>query len=745
LYPTRYLGQSPDWPFLNEEKKYALCQPLTNENGELVFEAEYKGEKHKYKPEAVMGVFFSKLKQNWIKKGYNIKDVVVSVPDYMIAHERNALVEAIKIADLNCTSLVNESSAISLNYGLFRRNQFDEKTPKIVGFVDMGETKTSVFFTSFTKNTHKVISVTTDRFCGARDIDYILMEHFGGKFKQKYGCDPLKSTKCKLRLLDTIAKMRKILTGNRETSLNIDSLMDDEDMNFMVTRDEFESLAAPIINKFRQTILNALAEAKLKVSDISSVEMVGDAVRIPILQQIVKETYGMELSKTLSPDECVARGTALYAAMNSPHFSLKDFNFEHCNTYSIIFEYPFVKNDQIEIRTTKLIQRNELFPSRKSIKFTEKQIPKETVLDLKFFYSQEEVTFLKNNLLKNYMISIPQVKEEQYTLVMEFYLDQNCLFTLDKAFINEVYYEDKVIPVTTTPTTTTTTPNTTTENTTTTTPTTETKPEEKVEKIKKERKTNCIIKLVNCTYGNNPSLLTSLIQREQTQENDDKTIKYVKDKRNELETFMYSTREKLQNGLNGFFDEKEAEILIKIMANTEEWMYNNLEETYVKEKIEEHYNLVTVPGNRIYRRKTHWENIDKAMIDAKASLNGNIKKFEEDNRLNKTETEDMKKVIEGFNDYYNITFPVCIKSPKFMDPPVDYANIEKATKEFEDKVKKIYSEADKRIREAEKKIQEAERKLREEEKKKQEEQAKAATTTSTEPTTTSGDQKMQVD
>ena len=144
---------------------------------------------------------------------------------------------------------------------MFRRNQFDEKTAKIVGFVDMGQSKTSIFFTSFTRNNHKVISVTTDRFCGARDIDYILMEHFGGKFKQKYGCDPLKSTKCKLRLLDTIAKCRKILTGNRETSLNIDSLMEDEDMNYNITREEFESLAAPVINKFKQLIVTALADA----------------------------------------------------------------------------------------------------------------------------------------------------------------------------------------------------------------------------------------------------------------------------------------------------------------------------------------------------------------------------------------------------------------------------------------------------------------------------------------------------
>lgn len=88
--------------------------------------------------------------------------------------------------------------------------------------------------------------------------------------------------------------------------------------------------------------------------------------------------------------------------MNSPFFSLKDFNFEHCNTYSIVFEYPFVKNDQVELRSTKLIQKNELFPSRKSIKFSEKQIPKESSLEVKFFYSHEELPFLKQNLLSKF-------------------------------------------------------------------------------------------------------------------------------------------------------------------------------------------------------------------------------------------------------------------------------------------------------------------------------------------------------
>ena len=70
--------------------------------------------------------------------------------------------------------------------------------------------------------------------------------------------------------------------------------------------------------------------------------MVGEAVRTPIIQQVIKEIFGMEVSKSLMPDECVARGSTLFAAMNSPYFTFKDFNLEHFNYYSLSIEYPFL-------------------------------------------------------------------------------------------------------------------------------------------------------------------------------------------------------------------------------------------------------------------------------------------------------------------------------------------------------------------------------------------------------------------
>jgi hypothetical protein len=183
--------------------------------------------------------------------------------------------------------------------------------------------------------------------------------------------------------------------------------------------------------------------------------------------------------------------------MSSPFFTLKDFTLEHYNPYSVNLEYPFFKDGQIQIRTHKILAKGDNIPNRKSIKFTEKQIPKQDLINLKFYYISDEAPFMTNTLLKTYAVTIPHLKEEQYTLVLQFYMDSSGIPHLDKAFVNETYYEDAPVKKTATTTTTTNT----TENKDSTenkdTPTEEKKPE----KIKKDRTLNCIIKVVECLFG----------------------------------------------------------------------------------------------------------------------------------------------------------------------------------------------------------------------------------------------------
>jgi molecular chaperone DnaK (HSP70) len=658
-----------DWPFLAEEAKYSTCVPSVDNNKRVGFEIDYKGERDFYYPEQVMGVYFDKLKQNWIKAGYDTRDVVVSVPDYFSAHERKAMIDAIAIADLNCTSLVSESTAIALNYGLFRRAQFDDTKPRIVAFVDIGHATGSVFFASFTKNHQKVISVTHERFCGAREFDYLIMEHVSNVFKQKYGSNPMNNPKCRMRLIDAIMKTRKILTSNREAPLNVECLIDDDDLNYMLTRDEFEKIIEPVLNKMRNlfvtSITNAASEGKFNIADLHSVEMVGDAVRTPIVQQIVKDIFGLELSKTLMPDETLARGATLYAAMNSPFFSMKDFTFENYNPFSIILEYPFSKDGQIQIRQHKIIGKGEIMPNKKSIKFTEKQLPKLETVNLKFYYNKEELPYLTESLLESCMVSVPQVKEEQYSFVIHFYLDSSGIPHLDKATINEFYYEEVKHD----------------------------KKEEKKEgedKSKKEKSTICSIKIAECNFGVPQNVLDNFVQKEANQEIEDRQHVFAVNKRNEIENFIYTTRMKLENELIGYISNEEKDLLVNLMARAEEWFYSGDEAIYNKATIESQTKELNDLGSKIYKRFYDWNKLGDALASFDKVLNALLNVFNEkyalftkgQGSLNQQDCQEITTMITNANNQLNEWRTQAATLPKHMNPPVLSENVSKIAEEM---------------------------------------------------------------
>ena len=319
------------------------------------------------------------------------------------------------------------------------------------------------------------------------------------------------------------------------------------------------------------------------------------------------------------------------------------------------------------------------------------------------------------------MISIPHVKEEQYTLLTEFYLDQNGLFSVDKAVIIENYFEDKIIPPTTTV------KKDTTQDTKdankdnkmeTDTPVEEKKEEAKIEKVKKERRTNCIIKLVSSSYGHDTATMANFIQREANQEKDDLTLKYTKDKRNEIESFIYSTKEKLQNELLPYSDKTEAESVLKILIDSETWLYNNHDETYNKAIMEDIYFKTTVPANKIYKRRSDWDNLETALSFLKNGINNNITRYDsqfnlaKENKalLNAKELDDISKLIKTYNDIFNQNFENAKKSPKSVDCPLNSETVTKYASDLEDKVNRIFVEAEKRLKEAEKSKEDSKKK-----------------------------------
>ena len=367
---TRFLGMNIDCKEqLEEEKKFITYPVVELENKRIGFEVMCRGEKYTFTPEQVMAFYLKRAKTYFENAGMQAREMVLSVPTYATNTERQAYLDAAEIAGIKCVKLINESTAIALNYGFFRKAELDK--PRTVCFIDFGHSKLTVTYAKFQQGKTKIISSHSDRNLGARQIDYLLFDLFAGEFAKKYGCDPRKAVKPRLRMLDAIEKTRKLLTSNKEADCNCDSLMEDEDFHKHFKRDELEELIAPFLARFKTCLVESIAKSGLKSTEIDFVELVGDATRAPSVQGVLKEVYGKEeLHRTLNSQETVARGCALQAAMLSPNFSVAAFEIEEYNEHQINIQYKFDGGDKVSNKELFKIGSN--FPSTKTITFENK-------------------------------------------------------------------------------------------------------------------------------------------------------------------------------------------------------------------------------------------------------------------------------------------------------------------------------------------------------------------------------------
>lgn len=203
-----------------------------------------------------------------------------------------------------------------------------------------------------------------------------MTKYFSEKFNSQYGINPLNHPKAKLRILDAIERMRKVLSANMESSINIECLLEDEDMNYTLKREEFENLIKDSIHQIQDT-LNSLKDLLVKKGiKYSDVEIIGGGSRIPIVQQMIMDTFKVDqVMRTMNASECIARGCALMSAMLSPLFKVAPYAVEEYNLYPVRVNYSQINADKMEIENEKQEKSSILFPeacnlpSIKSISF----------------------------------------------------------------------------------------------------------------------------------------------------------------------------------------------------------------------------------------------------------------------------------------------------------------------------------------------------------------------------------------
>lgn len=316
-----------------------------------------------------------------------VADLVMSVPAWFTDVQRRALMDAAEIAGVKLLRLMNDTTAAALGYGITKLDlpTADEK-PRRVVFIDIGHSNYTCSVVEFKKGELAVKATSYDRHFGGRDFDKALVEHFAAEFKEKYKIDIKSNGKAMVRVHAAAEKLKKILSANQVAPFNIESLMNDVDVSSKMNREELEKLVEPLLARVHVPLEQALAEAKLTVADIDTIELVGGCTRVPALKERIEKFFGKPLSFTLNADEAIARGCAFSCAILSPVFRVRDFAIHDIVNYPI--EFSWEKSEDIPDEETNLtvFQKGNVMPSTKILTFYRKD-----PFDLEAKYAKPEM------------------------------------------------------------------------------------------------------------------------------------------------------------------------------------------------------------------------------------------------------------------------------------------------------------------------------------------------------------------
>lgn len=346
-------------------------------SGGVAVKVQYLGEERLFTPEQLLAMVIVDQKAVAAADGSPVTDCVMTVPVYWTQAQREAALAAADIAGVSCLRLLHETTASALAYGIYKTDlpEGDDAAPVNVAFVDAGASSFQVSIVAFKKGQLKVLAHTWDADLGGRNFDDVLFDHWAKEFGAKHNIDVKSSPRGSFRLRLACEKQKKLLSSIPEAPITCEGLAPDVDASGALPRVVFQELAAPLLARFKEPLEAALAQSGLAASDVSSVEVVGGASRMPSLLETIAEVFGKSPSRTLNAKECVARGAALCCAMLSPIFRVRDFDVDDVFPFGIEFSWPkepaagAKKNAPVERAASVLFEKGTLLGSAKMLTF----------------------------------------------------------------------------------------------------------------------------------------------------------------------------------------------------------------------------------------------------------------------------------------------------------------------------------------------------------------------------------------